>query len=65
MTCAPERVAAVEALAREHGVPLHRAGTVGAGDGEFRVTLRDGLIAEPVARLREVYCNAIPRRMGD
>jgi len=65
VTCAPERVAAVEALAGEHGVPLQRAGTVGARDGEFRVTLRDGVIAEPVARLRDVYFNAIPRRMGD
>jgi phosphoribosylformylglycinamidine synthase II len=65
VTCASERIAAVEALAREHGVPLARAGTVGATDGEFRVTLRDGVIAEPVARLREVYFNAIPRRMGD
>jgi phosphoribosylformylglycinamidine synthase len=68
ITCAPERVAAVEALAREHGVPVRRAGTVGARDGEFRVTLRDAVIdtiREPVARLREVYFNAIPRRMGD
>jgi phosphoribosylformylglycinamidine synthase len=65
VTCAPERVRAVEALAREHGVPVHRVGTVGGAQGEFRVTLRDGAIAEPVARLREVYFNAIPRRMGD
>jgi phosphoribosylformylglycinamidine synthase len=67
VTCAPERVPAVEALGREHGVPLYRAGTVGAGaaNSAFRVALRDGAIAEPVARLREVYFNAIPRRMGD
>src|SRR5258705_9497196 len=65
VTCAPDRVAAVEALGREHGVPVHRAGTVGARDGELRVSLRDGVIAEPVARLREVYFSAIPRRMGD
>jgi phosphoribosylformylglycinamidine synthase len=68
VTCAPDRVAAVEALAREHGVPLHRAGTVGAANGPFRVVARDGsvdTIREPVARLREVYFNAIPRRMGD
>jgi len=65
VTCAPERVAAVEALAREHGVPLQRAGTVGARDGEFRVTLRDTMIPQPVAGLRDVYFNAIPRRMGD
>jgi phosphoribosylformylglycinamidine synthase len=65
VTCAPERVSAVEALAREHGVPVHRVGTVGTAQGEFRITLRDGAIAESVARLREVYFNAIPRRMGD
>ena len=68
VTCAPERIPAVEALAREHGVPLYRAGTVGAANGAFRVALRDGTvdtIEEPVARLREVYFNAIPRRMGD
>jgi phosphoribosylformylglycinamidine (FGAM) synthase-like enzyme len=65
VTCAPERVAAVEALAREHGVPLHRAGTVSAASGTFRVVLRDSVIAESVARFRELYFNAIPRRMGD
>ena len=65
VTCAPERVAAVEALAREHGVPLDRAGTVGARDGDVVVNLGHDVIAEPVARLREVYFNAIPRRMGD
>jgi phosphoribosylformylglycinamidine synthase len=65
VTCAPERVGTVEALAREHGVPLQRVGTVSAANGSFRVALRDGVIAESVARLRDVYFNAIPRRMGD
>ena len=68
LTCAPERVPAVEALAREHVVPIHRAGTVGDANGAFRVALRDGLIDtidEPIARLRDVYFSAIPRRMGD
>ena len=65
VTCAPERAAAVETLAREAGVPVQRVGTVGAADGAFRVALRDGAIDEPVARLREVYFTAIPRRMGD
>ncbi len=65
VTCAPERVPVVEALAGQLGVPMHRAGTVGAVNGAFRVALRDGAIAEPVTRLREVYFNAIPRRMGD
>jgi phosphoribosylformylglycinamidine synthase len=65
ITCAPEREAAVQALAKEMGVPAHRVGTVGAANGRFRVDLRDGVIDETVARLREVYFNAIPRRMGD
>jgi phosphoribosylformylglycinamidine synthase len=65
ITCSPERAAAVQALAGELGVPLLRAGTVGAPNGAVRITLRDGLVEESVARLREVYYSAIPRRMGD
>lgn len=65
ITCAPERAAAVDALAREHGVPIHRAGSVGTANGTVRIVVRDGAITEPVARLREVYFDAIPRRMGD
>jgi phosphoribosylformylglycinamidine synthase len=65
ITCAPDRAPAVEALAREHGVPVQRVGTVGPAGGEFRIALRDAAIAQPVDRLREVYFNAIPRRMGD
>jgi phosphoribosylformylglycinamidine synthase len=67
VTCAPEHAAAVQALASELAVPVHRAGTVGSAGAAFRIALRDGggAIEEPVARLREVYFNAIPRRMGD
>ena len=65
ITCAPERAAAVQALAGELGVPALRAGTVGAEDGAFRIALRDDAIDEPVGRLRDVYFGAIPRRMGD
>ena len=65
ITCAPDRAAAVQALARELGVPLFRAGTVGAQGEAFRITLRDGAIDESVSRLRDVYFSAIPRRMGD
>jgi phosphoribosylformylglycinamidine synthase II len=65
ITCSPERAGTVQALAGELGVPLLRAGTVGAVDGAFRIALRDGQIEEPVSRLRHVYCSAIPRRMGD
>jgi len=65
ITCAPERAAAVQALAGELGVPLRRAGTVGSANGSFRIRLRDGQIEESVMRLRDVYFSAIPRRMGD
>jgi phosphoribosylformylglycinamidine synthase subunit PurL len=65
VTSSPERAAAVQALAGELGVPVHRAGTVGRAGGVFRITLRDGLIEESVVKLREVYFTAIPRRMGD
>ncbi len=65
ISCAPERAAAITALAAEHGVPVFEAGVVGDGNGAVRLRLRDAEIAEPVARVREVYFSAIPRRMGD
>ncbi len=65
ITCSPDRVGAVQALAGELGVPLFRAGIVGPKDGVFRIALQDGQIEESVARLRDVYFSAIPRRMGD
>ena len=65
ITCAPERAAAVAALAQELGVPAYRAGTVGEYDGSVRLQLRDAVVHCVVRRLREVYFTAIPRRMGD
>ena len=65
ITCAPERGAAVLALAQELGVPAFRAGTVSEAGGGVRMALRDGVIAHPVERLRDVYFGSLPRRMGD
>jgi len=65
ITCPPERAAPVADLARERGVPAHRAGTVGARGGALVLRLRDTSFEYPVARLRDVYFSAIPRRMGD
>jgi phosphoribosylformylglycinamidine synthase len=65
ITCAAERAAAIATLAAEHGVPAVEVGAVGGENGHVRVRLRDAEIAEPVARLRDVYFSAIPRRMGD
>ena len=65
VTCAPERAAAITALAGEHGVPAFAAGTVGEPGGRFKVHLRDAVIDQPVDRLQQLYFSAIPRRMGD
>jgi phosphoribosylformylglycinamidine synthase len=65
VTCAPERGAAVLALAQELGVPAFRAGTVSDAGGGVRIALRDGEISHPVERLRDVYFGSLPRRMGD
>ena len=65
VTCAPERAAAVAALAQELGVPARGVGTVGERGGALRVRLRDARLEQPVERLRQVYFTAIPRRMGD
>lgn len=65
ITCAPERAAAVAALAAELGVPAFRAGTVAARDGALRIRPRDATVDQPISLLREVYFQAIPRRMGD
>ena len=65
ITCAPERAAAVAALAQELGVPAYRAGTVSEPGGTVRLRLRDAEVRHSVASLREVYFNSIPRRMGD
>jgi phosphoribosylformylglycinamidine synthase len=65
VTVPPAHVGPVTALAAELGVPLFNAGTTGAPDGFFNLSLRDGKISFPVGRLREVYFGSIPRRMGD
>jgi phosphoribosylformylglycinamidine synthase len=65
LTVAPERVAAVTALAAELGVPAFRAGEVGARDGIVRLRCAGTDVRHSVAELRRVYFTAIPRRMGD
>jgi phosphoribosylformylglycinamidine synthase II len=65
VTCAPDRIAAVTALAVQLAVPAFEAGSVGAPDGDVRLRLRDAEVARPVTALREVYFTALPRRMGD
>ncbi|HTH63291.1 MAG TPA: phosphoribosylformylglycinamidine synthase subunit PurL [Gemmatimonadales bacterium] len=65
VTCAPDQAASVERLARQTGIPAYQAGIVKALDGTVELRLRDAVISQTVARLREVYFTAIPKRMGD
>ena len=55
----------MERLAGQVGVPAYDAGSVKALDGTVELRLRDTVISQAVARLREVYFTAIPKRMGD
>ncbi|MGH7536855.1 MAG: AIR synthase-related protein, partial [Gemmatimonadales bacterium] len=63
VSCAPEHAEVLEALAREHGVPVYRAGTVGAPAGRLQVRAGGETLAWSVSALRQVYFQAIPRRM--
>ena len=56
-----DRVAALAALAKPHGVPLFRAGRVGGTALELRAGSR--VFDWDVATLRRTYFEAIPRRM--
>ena len=64
VTCAPEAVAGLLALATERGVPVHRAGTVGAPDGRLELQADGRLLGWGTAALRRIYFEAIPRRMA-
>jgi len=64
VTLAAQHMAAVVEQAGRHGVPAHRIGTVLEADGPFRVVHGAIRIERAVARLREIYTEAIPRRMA-
>jgi len=53
----PDRVEAVTALARQHGVQVTRLGAVTA-DGTLTV---DGILTVPLAELREAHESTLPR----
>jgi hypothetical protein len=54
----------VTALAREHGVPVHQLGRVGAAGGAVEIGLGGQTVRLDAARLRSVYFEAIPSRMA-
>ena len=61
LSSAPEKRAAVAELAKRHGVPCFRAGSVGGSAVELRAGAR--VFTWDVATLRRTYFEAIPRRM--
>jgi len=64
VSCAPRAAPQLLALAAERGVPAHRAGVVGAGDGRLELRVGDRLLGWDTKALRRIYFEAIPRRMA-
>jgi phosphoribosylformylglycinamidine synthase subunit PurL len=64
VSCRPEDVLAVQRLAHEHAVPCQLLGLVGGVDGEIVITRQSAQWRWPVPLLREIYQQAIPRRMA-
>jgi phosphoribosylformylglycinamidine synthase len=63
VSCASEDVVPFQALCREHGVPVFRAGRVGEGSGELELRAGGSLFRWSTSTLRRIYFEAIPRRM--
>jgi phosphoribosylformylglycinamidine synthase len=55
---------AVLRIARGHGVPARRIGTVQAGSNVLRITLPDRVVSASLTRLACAYHDAIPAIMG-
>jgi phosphoribosylformylglycinamidine synthase len=51
-------------LAKQHGVPADRIGTVGQVDGRLELRVGSQLFSWGVPELRTIYFEAIPRRMA-
>jgi phosphoribosylformylglycinamidine synthase len=65
VSVAPAHGAELERLAGTHGVPLHRAGTVGPAKGRLTIRCRDGAFSWDIMQLRQTCLDAIPRRMRE
>jgi len=64
VSCAPGDAERLTALAAERGVPAYLAGIVGeAPGGRLEVNCGSTALAWDVAELRDIYHDAIPRRM--
>ncbi len=63
LSCRPDVAGRLQALAARHGVPLFEAGGVGEPGGALSIRLGGTALAWKARELREVYYDAIPRRM--
>ena len=64
VSLAPADLGALTGLAKHHGVPASAVGTVGAAGAPLRVALGSASLSRPVDQLRDIYENAIPRRLA-
>ena len=64
ISCRPDQLAAVAALAAEAGVPLFDAGEVGPAGGAVTIATGASRYSWSVTELRNMYFSAIPRRMS-
>jgi len=65
LSVAPPALKGLQALLARHGLRGYLAGEVQAPGGELRIVLPGEALAWSVDRLREVYDQAIPRRMRE
>ncbi|HEX3928820.1 MAG TPA: phosphoribosylformylglycinamidine synthase subunit PurL [Gemmatimonadales bacterium] len=63
VSCRAEHVLQLQHVAREHGVTCHLLGLVGEVDGDLLIRRHERRWHWPVRHLRQVYSDAIPRRM--
>jgi phosphoribosylformylglycinamidine synthase len=63
LSCDPEKVEEVEALAAEHRLPVAVIGRVGSPDGRFRLAAAGVQIDLELERIHDVYRSALPGRM--
>jgi phosphoribosylformylglycinamidine synthase len=63
VSCAPDDVAVIMAIAGGHGVPARRIGSVGGPRGAIRIRARRGHVHVPHDRAAEAYFSTLQRIM--
>jgi phosphoribosylformylglycinamidine (FGAM) synthase-like enzyme len=63
VSTSPDALAALLALASQHGVPAHRAGRVGEAGATLELRAAARVFTWGIGALRQTYFTAIPRRM--